>query len=485
MGEVLSELEIGIPHRLAVGRGSAFALGGWAFDAEARTRRLDLEVGGERRPADLFRLPRADVFERHGADSPGAAQAFRSGFVTVAAVPPVARAGALPVRVVLTLAGGREETVELGELAAEPRVPVPAEAEAARFPEAAGPRVAICMATYEPPPALLHRQLDSLRAQTHRNWVCAISDDGSSAEALAELRRQVEGDPRFVLSPGGERRGFYGNFERALAMAPEGADYVALCDQDDLWRPEKIERLLEAIGGANLVYSDARLVDTRGGVISPSYWTTRRNNHTNFASLLLANSVTGAASLFRRQLLDDVLPFPPALADPFHDHWIAVVAMALGEIAYVSEPLYDYTQHGGAVIGHDVANRKPRAVRRHLMERLRNPGDGSRVAYYYGWQQQLVSARVLRARCWERMGRRRRAALVRVMSADDRVTGVPWLLARRARRLWGRNETLDRELFYAYALGRRRAMSLLNAGRDRPGRLLPRDAAIPSDGGRG
>ena len=51
-------------------------------------------------------------------------------------------------------------------------------------------------------------------------------------------------------------------------------------------------------------------------------------------------------------------------ARPFHDHWLAVVAMARGEIAYVDEPLYDYVQHHDAVIGHSMANKQPRPIRR-------------------------------------------------------------------------------------------------------------------------
>ena len=50
-------------------------------------------------------------------------------------------------------------------------------------------------------------------------------------------------------------------------------------------------------------------------------------------------------------------PSRPA-ANAFHDHWLAVVALALGEIAYVDEPLYDYVQHGGTVIGHSQANKQ-------------------------------------------------------------------------------------------------------------------------------
>src|SRR5262249_57433615 len=139
---------------------------------------------------------------------------------------------------------------------------------------------------------------------------------------------------------------------RALSMTPANADYVTLCDQDDHWHPEKLARLVEGIGSAQLVYSDARIVTPAGELVRSSYWTERRNNYTNFGSLLLANSVTGAASLFRRELVDDALPFPPKHAGPFHDHWLAIVALARGEIVYVDEPLYDYVQHGDAVIGH-------------------------------------------------------------------------------------------------------------------------------------
>jgi hypothetical protein len=156
-----------------------------------------------------------------------------------------------------------------------------------------------------------------------------------------------------------------------------------------------------------------------------------------------------------------------------------VVAMARGEIAYLDEPLYDYVQHEATVIGHSGANKRPRPIRRHLVERLRNPTGGSRAVYYYDWHQQLLFCEVLRLRCWDRMTPAKQRTLTRLLEADSGVAGIAWLLGRRARRLWGHNETLDRELFYSYALLRRRAVSLYTAGRKRPNRLLPRDASIP------
>ena len=477
----VAELEIGLPKRIAVGRGSAFVAAGYCYVPGLRTHALAIDVGGSRQRVEHFRLPRADVHARLDPQDPAGPSAYRSGFVVVADVAAVSEPKTLEVSLVMEHPGGSESRVPVGAIAVEPDLVPPADAPPPEFRGGPEPRVAICMATYEPPGDLLRIQLDSLRAQTHRNWVCVISDDASSEEAHRRLLELVDGDPRFAVSRSSERLGFYRNFERALSMAPPNADYVTFCDQDDRWHPGKLERLLGSIGSAQLVYSDARIVTPAGELVRPSYWTERRNNYTSFGSLLIANSVTGAASMFRREILDYALPFPPRLARAFHDHWVAVIAMALGDLAYVDEPLYDYVQHGEAVIGHSKANKRPRPIRRHLIERLRNPTGGSRAVYYYDWQQQLLLAEVLRLRCWDGMDESKRRTLSRLLSADSGVAGLAWLLGRRSRRLWGRNETLDRELFYGYALARRRAVSAWTAGRRRPNRFLPRDVSIPPD----
>jgi glycosyltransferase involved in cell wall biosynthesis len=472
-------IELQPPESIVVGRGNAVVIGGHCYYPSERIRRLEIEVDGARQPVERFGLPRGDVYGSLEPGNPARPHAYRSGFVTVADLAPIDRPRALEIELVLTLAGGAEARVPAASIDASPELEPPPEAITAAFTDASGPRVAICMATYEPPADLLRAQLESIKEQGHGNWVCLISDDSSSEESFAPLRDLTNEDPRFVVSRGPGRLGFYRNFERALSMAPRDADFVTLCDQDDRWHPDKLERLLDAIGNAQLAYSDSRIVSPGGELVRPSFWTERRNNYTNFGSLLLANSVTGAASLFRRDLLDDALPFPPRIAKGFHDHWLAIVALARGEIAYLDEPLWDYVQHEGAVIGHLRANKRPKPVRRHLVERLRNPTGGSRTVYYYDWQQQLLFGRVLRLRCSSAMTPEKRRTLDRLLSADDRLSGLAWLLGRRARRLWGNDETLDRELFYGYALVRRRAVSALTAGRRRPNRLLPRDASIP------
>jgi glycosyltransferase involved in cell wall biosynthesis len=483
-GTAVAGLEIQPPSRIAVGKGTAFVIGGHCYHPGKRTSRLQVQVGESTQTVERFRLPRDDVYGRLDESDPARPHAYRSGFVALVDLEPVDRPERLDVELIMTLADGGETRVPVGAVDVEPALLPPEDASPPPFPDRPGPRVAICMATYEPPADLLRAQLDSLRRQTHENWICLISDDGSSDEAFGRLLSAIDGDPRFAVSRSAGRLGFYRNFERALSMAPASADFVTLCDQDDRWHPAKLERLLKTIGDGQLIYSDARIVSPDGSLVRPSYWTERRNNYTNYGSLLLANSVTGAASLFRRDLLDDALPFPPRLARAFHDHWLAVVAMSRGEIAYVDEPLYDYVQHGEAVIGHSEANKRPRPIRTHLMKRLRNPTGGSRIVYFYDWHQELLFLETLRLRCWPRMTPAKRRTLRRLLSADSGAGGLAWLLGRRARRLWGHDETLDRELFYAHALLRRRAVSAWTAGWRRPNPLLPRDAAIPPDPGR-
>lgn len=301
------------------------------------------------------------------------------------------------------------------------------------------------MATFEPDPQLLERQLATLREQTHSNWVCVVSDDASSPERFAELERAVADDERFSVSRSQCRLGVYRNFERALEMTPPEAVLVAFADQDDRWHPDKLATLATAIGGARLAYSDARVIRPDGTVLAETMWGARRNNCTNLPSLLLANTVTGAASLFERELLDLALPFPDAPGTPYHDHWVALVALATGKLAYVERPLMEYVQHGGSVLGHQAIEARPELTRAQRVRRLgRDPGgapDRWRDAYELEWLRVVAFAKALRARCGDHLDHRDRQALDLVLAGDRSPRTLAWLALRPLRGLAGRNET--------------------------------------------
>jgi glycosyltransferase involved in cell wall biosynthesis len=299
------------------------------------------------------------------------------------------------------------------------------------------------MATFEPDATLFAAQVESLRAQTDDGWICVISDDASGEQHFAEIADVVGADPRFVVSRSPERLGFYNNFERALRLAPAEADLLALCDQDDVWHPDKLEVLRGALGSAQLVYSDQRLTDADGRVLRETMWRGRRNNHTNLASMLIANTITGAATLFRREVAELALPFPEPPGFRFHDHWLALVALASGEVAYVDRPLYDYVQHAGAIFG-DVSQGGRRAEpargrgwRQRLLE--------WRAAYFYGYEARQTLSRALIVRTATPLTAGKRRTLERFGAAARSPAAFAWLAARPLRRLLGRTETLGSE----------------------------------------
>jgi hypothetical protein len=223
-----------------------------------------------------------------------------------------------------------------------------------------------------------------------------------------------------------------------------------------------------------------RVVRADGRLVADTYWGLRRNNHADMRSLLITNAVTGAASLFPRALLDAALPFPPAQFAHFHDHWIALCALALGEIRYVDRPLYDYVQHGDAFVGHAKANRMPS-----LRERLRRLRIGPRERvrlwreHYFADVCRLIQfATVLQLRCGDRMTAPKRRALERFTRGDRSLLPVARLGWSGAREVLGqRRETLGGEWMLMYAFAWRHLVAA--TARERPQRRLRLDAVPP------
>jgi Glycosyl transferase family 2 len=397
--------ETPLPASLPAGRADAVFVLGACWHRRERIAALELLVDGVAQQPAAWAMPRPDVAAAGGV--------LRSGFWATVALP-ARGAGSIELVVRARLQGGAEALASLGRIAIAPAAPAPGGSDL----------IAICMATFEPDPALFATQIESLRAQADERWVCVISDDCSAPERFRAISERVAGDARFVLSRSDERLGFYRNFERALRLAPPEAGLLALCDQDDCWHPDKLGTLRAALGAATMVYSDQRLVDAEGRVLRDTLWQGRSNNHTDLVSLLVANSVTGAATLFRRDVAELALPFPDTPGLPFHDHWIGLVALALGDVEYVDRPLYDYVQHRGAFFG---------AV-------THGEGGGSRrarprAAYFRGYLPRAVLAQVLLARCGDRMPDAKDRALRRFAAAERSLPAAGWL-ALRGLRSW-------------------------------------------------
>jgi glycosyltransferase involved in cell wall biosynthesis len=487
-----------LPATVPVGAATAAFCVGTCFHRHRRVADMTIVVNGVRHRPTAQQMPRLDRFrELHHHLAPRDARSvdrdpdssrdpelrsYRSGFWATIPIESRQRPGELEVGVEARLA---DRTTASAPIASIEVVERPEPLPYKSLPRAAGqPLIAICMATFNPNMELFRAQVESIRAQTYRNWVCVISDDCSEPERFDEIAEFVEGDDRFLLSRADRHLSFFRNFERALELAPAEAEFVALSDQDDRWYPEKLDALSEGIGSAELAYSDLRRVDITGQVRAETLWQRRRNNHTNLASLLISNTIVGASCLTRRRAIDHALPFPSGPGWDFHDHWLVLVALSLGEVAYVGRPLYDQVQHPDAVLGHVASNGdpSPRVERLGLWARIaRRRGFLSRwrSAYFSMYLQRDFHARVLLERCGAQLSRRKRRALRLIVAAARSPLALAWLASRPARSLFGRNETLQLEAVLVRGIIWRYLIMLRTMGRQRPGGSDD-DASVPS-----
>ena len=204
--------------------------------------------------------------------------------------------------------------------------------------------------------------LDSLLGQTDPDFSVLMQDDGSSDTTPTLLRRISGRDPRFTFGrEQGRHLGAAGNF-CSLIRQCEGAGRVMLCDQDDVWEPEKVARLkaamdaLETEYGAGvplLVHSDCSLVGSDGAPIGPSFFRHQGwdPGAVTLPPLLVQNNVTGCTLIMNEPLRALIAAHAKAKDLFMHDWFIALTAASFGHIAFVDEPLTRYRQHGDNAIG--------------------------------------------------------------------------------------------------------------------------------------
>lgn len=205
----------------------------------------------------------------------------------------------------------------------------------------------------------LAEQLASVAAQTRPPDEVVVCDDASADDSAAVARAFAAAAPfpvRVEVNP--TTLGTAANFERAIRLCT--GDVIALCDQDDVWRPDKLAVLgaaLAADPAAGLAFSDAALVDEARRPLGGSLWgaiefgpAERRAFAAGraFDCLLRRPRVTGATAAFRASLRELALPIPPGW---LHDAWVALVAAAVGPVVPVAEKLIEYRQHPRQQVG--------------------------------------------------------------------------------------------------------------------------------------
>jgi glycosyltransferase involved in cell wall biosynthesis len=256
------------------------------------------------------------------------------------------------------------------------------------------PKIAILLATYNGA-KFVAEQLDSLLAQSYSNFVIVTRDDGSTDATCSIVADYASRHPQlfYCLSNDGVNRGASASFSCLIEYVLQHKNelglpkaYMMLCDQDDVWYPEKIAAQLDAILAAEvhaadalsakqlplLVHTDLEVVGEKLESIAPSLarFQGLEIGRNSFPDLVISNLVTGCTALFNEELASKLVPIPDDAI--MHDWWLALGAAAFGELVFLNAPMVSYRQHGANTIG---AKRhvKPTLLKRTFWRRLVEP----------------------------------------------------------------------------------------------------------------
>lgn len=233
----------------------------------------------------------------------------------------------------------------------------------------------ILLATYNGEP-YLYQQLESLFNQSCQDFKVLIRDDGSTDQTLAVIESFSKKYPgRISLVEGTDRLGPKGSFSALMKLSQ--APYVMFCDQDDIWKKEKIAlslkqmKQLEEISQGDtplLVHTDLIVINEKGAPVHSSFWKYANLSAETFTTvnrLLTQNVVTGCTVMMNRKLCGMAYPIPECAF--MHDWWVALVASLFGKIAIVPQSTLFYRQHNKNAVG-----AKKFGSLTHILERLEN-----------------------------------------------------------------------------------------------------------------
>lgn len=202
--------------------------------------------------------------------------------------------------------------------------------------------ISVAMCTYNGG-KYLKEQLDSIINQTYKNIEIIICDDGSSDNTIEIIKEYSKKYSFIKLFQNEANLGFVKNFEKSISLC--SGDYIALADQDDIWKEKKLELFINEIKENLLIYSDAIIMDGDGTISNKELIRPKGNlvkGKCNKA-FLFTNCVSGNTLMFKKELLENILPIPETIT--YHDIWIAFVASTYGTITFTEEAMTYYRRY--------------------------------------------------------------------------------------------------------------------------------------------
>lgn len=232
--------------------------------------------------------------------------------------------------------------------------------------------VAVCTYNGE---KFIKEQLESILNQTIAIDEIIICDDGSNDKTIQIIELlKLKYPNKISLFKNQVTLGSNKNFEKAITIC--SGDYIFLSDQDDIWKNNKAEKIIncfETNPSLEGVFSNGDLINdksenfTKISLWNSVYFMEDQLKKTIDLFCLIGsnrNMVTGAALCFKKEVKNLILPIPHGKKFS-HDEWISIIIASQNKLGYVTDKLISYRIHSEQQIGVKCSFQK-NIVKKHL-----------------------------------------------------------------------------------------------------------------------
>ncbi|MGN0447636.1 MAG: glycosyltransferase family 2 protein [Acutalibacteraceae bacterium] len=209
-------------------------------------------------------------------------------------------------------------------------------------------------------------QINSILPQLGPEDEIIVSDDKPGEATERVVRRLMKEDSRIIYIPG-KGKGVVSNFISAIKHCK--GDKIFLCDQDDVWLPDKVQKVMEAFkDGADLVLHNCYETDKDLNITVLSFFDKRGSRKGKLYNIY-KNSYMGCCMAFDRKMLKYIFPIPKYV--PMHDQWIGLICECYGKVTFIDIPLIYHRVHGKNVTGISETSAKQKLQwRRYILRKL-------------------------------------------------------------------------------------------------------------------
>jgi rhamnosyltransferase len=203
-------------------------------------------------------------------------------------------------------------------------------------------------------------QLKSICHQTFKDFKIIIRDDNSSDKTIQIATEYLEKENiefKIVVDDLGNL-GPEKSFKTLLNHT--NSELIVLCDQDDIWANDKLEKLIQLYNSdakkniPALIFSNANLIDTDGHSLNKTIHKKLKWKQRNFNAFIFNNYVQGCTMMINAQMKDAYLKMQTSIG--IHDYPMILIALHYSNFAYTSENLTSYRLHENNTIGLSKGN---------------------------------------------------------------------------------------------------------------------------------